>query len=228
MGKTILILITLISLFACVENKNEKQKGNINNTTKYINEIGVKQKITIGKRIERLKDIFYKHKNTNDKKKQNQLIDSFFCFFPDNFPLFVEIYGYKEISTDSTLYGQLYNDSYSHIKLFFKSNDVIEDSLFIKKIIDISINGFWESDAVAIFKSEIVDLISKNNKSFYSVLKNYKVKDIKSFWKFYFNEPHPDNLDLNKIYKFRQIDQKMFDIIDTSYKQALKDAHISG
>ena len=227
MKKLILISAALILIISCVENKKEMQNDYNNaNTVKNANEIinknDVDMKLSKELQVERLKYINNQYRITLDKKLQIQLLDSFFMLFPEHFSLLIDLYGYKEICIDSTSYGPLYNYSYSHIELLYKSEEIVGSNLFIRKIIDISLNGYWQSDAVAIFKEYLFDLLLSNKKLFCSKLNEYNEQDIESFWKFYFDEPHPENLDFNELDNFKQLDSKMYCIIKSSHDDALK------
>lgn len=227
MKKLLLITTILMFFISCVEKRKEEQNYNTNTTQNVpikADENNAKINMTEKKQIDRLKSIYNKYQTTSNKEIQTQLLDSFFILFPDSFSLFINLYGYNEISIDSTSYGQLYDCSYPHVELFFKSKEIIESDIFIKKTINISLNGFWESDAVAIFKKHLIDLLISNKKLFYSILNEYNVKDIKSFWKFYFDEPHPENFDFKQLNDFKQLDSAMYDIIIKSHDNALKNA----
>jgi hypothetical protein len=112
--------------------------------------------------------------------------EKFFEIFPDNFQLFDSIYGYKDIGIDSTYYSPLYSESLDHIIFFFDIYNIINKSIFIKKVINISLNGHWEVDAINIFQDNLQSLFMDDTKHFLKVLATYKDTEIKSFWNFFF------------------------------------------
>ncbi len=221
MKKLILIYAALTLIMSCVENKKEMQ-NDYNNANEIINKNDVDMKLSKEMQVERLKYINNQYRIALDKELQIQLLDSFFMLFPEHFSLLIDLYGYKEICIDSTSYGPLYNYSYSHIELLYKSEEIVGSNLFIRKIINISLNGYWQSDAVAIFKEYLFDLLLSNKKLFCSILNEYNEQNIESFWEFYFDEPHPENLDFNELDNLKKLDNKMYNIIKSSYDNALK------
>jgi hypothetical protein len=143
-------------------------------------------------------------------KDSNLYKNKFFEIFPDNFQLFNSIYGYKDIYSDSAYLAPLYDVSIEHIELFFTLSNTINKSNFIKKVINISLDGYWNADAVNYFQDEMQDFFLPNTEQFLKLLKSYTADEveesflnnvdqflkvlesytdieIKSFWHFFFD-----------------------------------------
>ncbi len=64
-------------------------------------------------------------------------------------------------------------------------------------------------------------LVEKNKMLFYQELKTYSEKDVKSFWSFYFDEVHPENIELNKLKENERFDPHMYTIMKSCYEKAI-------
>lgn len=219
--KKLLIFIVTILAISCSDNKNVKNNSGINIISIKVDTVD-NVNLTISQRVDSLEATcnLYSHSKSSIKE-QNNVLKKFFLFFPDNYSLFVNIFGYKTVTVDSSFYAPLYDNSDQYVELFYKSNGVVNDSLFIKKAIDISLNGRWQADAVNYFKNDLFKLIDTKRNMFYNVLKTYSIRDVNSFWTFYFDEPHPENLEFSKLNGFRGLDTQMYNIMESCYKKAL-------
>ncbi|MDR1346720.1 MAG: hypothetical protein LBK03_08495 [Bacteroidales bacterium] len=126
-------------------------------------------------------------------KDSNFYKEKFFEVFPDNFQLFDSIYGFTKISIDSTYFSPLYFVSHEHILLFFDVLNLMDKNAFVKKVINISLNGYWNADAVGIFQDEMQKFILNNIEQFLRVLEHYTDIEIKNFWHFFFDSNIFDN-----------------------------------
>lgn len=128
----------------------------------------------------------------------------FFETFPDNFQSFLNVYGYYE-DEDTFYVRSLYNVSCDHIDRLYITADVVGKADFIKKLVDISQNGYWEADAVNCFKSNLKELFLNNVVDFLIVLESYNDSEKKSFWHFFFDNiifDHPYNIrTYGKVYR---------------------------
>lgn len=169
--------------------------------------------------LKSLYSIITKSKMT-DIKKEYVL---FFQTFPSDFDCFIDIYGFRMDGNDysSMQLSPLYDESFEHIELFFKTKDYIKKENFISKLIDVSLYGYWDADAISIFKMNLFDFLENNLKSFYEILSKYNNNQIKSFWTFYFDEPHPENYDFDYLKKIDEWDKPMYKIIQDCYREAL-------
>ena len=244
----IIIFISLILLFSCkIENKKEVEKSIqkiINETSKTDDTINrdIKKKKEQKNNIDELnqrkldyslkikevktqKDsvLFLKHYFNQFKKENDSLSEIlFFKMFPDTFDKFKNIYGYDDKDNNNVVYGLLYNDY--HI-MEYKLN-YIKLEKYIKKIINISINGFWESDNVSILQDRINKLFSQNSNLFVEILKTKDDSEVESFWKFFFDGPHPENQKelYNKVLsKLKEVDEAMIPTVKRAYAKVKED-----
>jgi len=119
-------------------------------------------------------------------KDNNLYTEKFFEIFPDNFQLFDSIYGWHEIG-DSLYLHPLYFEAGEHIDFFFDLFNTMDKSGFVKKVINISLNGHYAVDAVNIFKHLMTELLLNNTEQFLKELALYTDTEIKSFWHFFFD-----------------------------------------
>lgn len=137
--------------------------------------------------------------NEQDPEKLKLLEEEFFSFFPKNFKEFVSCYGYTENrSYDYTnlsepfLFSPLYEYSKAHIDVFYNLNSISNKRL-IRRIVDVSMNGHWQGDAVNIFKYGYRTILKNNLKEFLIYLASFEYNEVESFWYFYFDGPCPED-----------------------------------
>ncbi|MES2378737.1 MAG: hypothetical protein V4553_19245 [Bacteroidota bacterium] len=105
----------------------------------------------------------------------------FFDAFPSNFKAFKKLYGWNE---QTGLGLPLTNEPPYYFSRFFEIKCISQKTL-IKKIIDVSVNGVWIADAVALFQVSAFRYAVNNNKVFLSQLQLRSKADIISVWAFY-------------------------------------------
>ena len=163
------------------------------------------------------------------KKSYQKLIDSdysknaqqkYFDDFPNSFDSFISLFGYfdkKEFPEFNP--APLYDYYFSYIEAFFKLSS-IDQEIYLKKMINICIDGFWQSNGVNLFRYVMKRKINESFKVFYSILKTYDKKKIKSFWSFYFAGPFPDYLEKLKkqtLKELNTLDKDMVAIVKEAY-----------
>ena len=129
----------------------------------------------------------------------------YFNAFPNSFVQFQDVFGYKDIIENSeTKYGPLYRQSCDFIQRYFQIVDIIDASQFCYKTINICIGGTWQSDAVNLFQSNVINIITSSSTGtcymrhaytrcfsvclkdvLYDTLEDYTDEEILSFWYFY-------------------------------------------
>lgn len=150
----------------------------------------------------RLDSLLVEYYNLSISSKNSNLYkESFFRIFPDNFQLFDSIYGYKIINEDSMYFSPLYSVSCEHIDRFYSTIDVVNKTHFYKKIINISQNGYWASDAVNCFQNNLRELLLNNTGDFIKELEFYSDIEIKNFWHFFFVNNIPNHPYIIELYK---------------------------
>lgn len=140
----------------------------------------------------------------------------YFNEFPNSFVQFQDVFGYKDIIENSeTIYGPLYRQSCDYIQRYFQIVDIIDASQFCYKTINICIGGSWQSDAVNLFQSNVINIITSSSAGtcymrhtytrcfsvflkdiLYDMLENYTDEEILSFWYFYLSSAEDIDEDL--------------------------------
>ena len=172
--------------------------------------------------IESLKDAYSKAQG-NDSTRYKKL---FFTLFPSNFVSFNSIYGYSDKSGSMPLYS-LYE---KHISLFCKLNASQPPKEYFNKLIKLGINGRWDADAVNALQDCILSHVNENSTLTITLLKQFKDIEIRSFWRFLFDGPHPDNKNVKRqfdtLYKaVGLIDKRMAELLQNEYLKLLQNSN---
>lgn len=146
--------------------------------------------IPFSQRADTLIQLSQKIHHAKNQKSLEEYHQLFFQFFPNSFALLDSLYGYEEETGPSLLY----NEAMSHIiETFFKLDNVsVED--FAQRTIEISLKGSWEADAINYFQYGLRNNTKSNIELYCKLLSKYSDDDIYSFWYFYFDGPHPENV----------------------------------
>ena len=135
--------------------------------------------------------------------------NTFWELFPGDFNQFVQFYGYSrhELGLIS-----LYNSYNEHLSYLF-SNKLTIDKKRIRKLISISIDGYWEADATGLFQDKIRNLLMYYPELFIEILLEYSDNSIRNFWEYILYEPYPyaEGFENDKGYRkfFRDIECKI-------------------
>lgn len=176
----------------------------------------------IKSKAERLQEYYLKSTKGPDTLKYQKL---FFDEFPTRFSEFDSLYGYKENVTGDLIYSGILEDhAIPHIINLFNRITCISEKNYLNKTINIAINGRWEADGVSYFLHGLQERVLKNPALTFKLLENRSDEEIKSFWYFFYDGPHPaENIpkefDIMKI-----INPKIYSLMETAHKEVLKDA----
>lgn len=147
----------------------------------------------------KLVELADKINNEQDTEKLKLLEEEFFLLFPKNYNDFVSCYGYTEnlhygstALTSDVLFSPLYYHAEAHINIFYNLKHISMKRL-IHRIVDISMNGQWQADAVSIFKHRYKTILNNNLEEFLIYLASFEYSEIVSFWYFYFDGPCPED-----------------------------------
>ncbi|HEY9533071.1 MAG TPA: hypothetical protein VIQ77_00980 [Mucilaginibacter sp.] len=138
----------------------------------------------------------------------------FFDAFPDSFKQLNKLYADKD--------GPLSSVAHEHIYLFNGLNN-INDTLYYKKIISIGIGGHWDADAIDFFQQGLRNKILGNPELTATILKNLSTKKILSFWRFYFDGPHPKKQLQEPLQRMKFINNKIYNLMVQAQTVVLKD-----
>ena len=147
--------------------------------------------------------------------------EQFFKEFPNTFGQLLELYGYNEKDKKPNI---LYNEAPNHILNLFNNLLNINDTLYYKKIIQISIGGHWDADAVNYFQDGLQKRVLDNPKLTLHLLKQITNDKIKSFWYFYFDSPHPQNQIPEQLQKIKSIDNKIYYLMLEAQNEEIRDS----
>jgi len=199
---TLMVSLLFIHVISC--------KGQVNNT---------QAKNRSKNQIEALKSDF----NKAQGKDSVRYAKLFFAEFPTNFASFNSIYGYSDKGGPMPLYS-LYE---KHISLFCKLNSTQPTTDHFSKLIKLGINGHWDADAVNALQDCILSHVNEKPGLTVTLLKQFKEKEIRSFWKFLFDGPHPDDKEVKKQYdvlykSIGLIDKSMANLMQNEYMKLVK------
>lgn len=164
------------------------------------------------KKANKIKGVYQAFFNANGVVERNKAEDLFFELFPSSFSELNSLYGF--IDGEAT---PLYNYSEKHI-FFFNEMKSINDTLYYKKLINTSIGGRWDADAIGFFQDGVREHVLKNKKLTEYLLLSYSDKDILSFWVFFFDGPHPTNA-TPSLAPYKSFDSRVLALLTKAYKQ---------
>lgn len=159
--------------------------------------------------------------NSFGNKDSLEYRKQFFENYPNTFLEFRNTYNNPKSS--------LYSQNYNHFKLF-STLEVIDDTTFMNKLINLSIGGYWDADAVTMLQLLIGKEILKNPKLLTYLLQKRTPAEIRSFTYFYFDginlrfDKFPEQLEKIKTY-----DPFIYELIKSSFQNVKSDrAYING
>jgi hypothetical protein len=145
--------------------------------------------------------------------------EQFFKEFPNTFDQLLELYGYNEKKSTPNI---LYYEAPNHILKLFNGLSNINDTLYYRKIIQISIGGHWDVDAVNYFQNGLRERVLNKPELTVSVLRHMPVDKTRSFWYFYFDGAHPKKQIPEQLLRIKSIDNKIYDLMLEVHNEVLK------
>lgn len=106
--------------------------------------------------------------------------------FPDNIDSFNALYGYSDADGPA----KLYDIHLEHIN-FFYSCDAVSDTFKLEKSFGLTLDAKWEADAPSWMQVRVIDMIEKDTELAIFVLSTKNSTEIRSFWSFLLDGPHP-------------------------------------
>ncbi len=148
--------------------------------------VGVRDTESVELQWTKLDEFAQEALNSEGTKRQESLVQ-FFELFPDDFGTFHKIYGNQE---EPILYP---TRSYSYMLHFFlpELRKAIPTEEYYKKMIGVGVGGLWEADEIGALAHHLWKLIPENVPLSIKVLGEYEEKEIRSFWYFLYDGPHP-------------------------------------
>lgn len=199
----VLTMITANLLFSCQSKSNSKLKAfiTVENDDSILNVYYLKATTSYGV-----------------EKSENERL--FFDNFPNTFGKFNQLYGFIDTAMP------LYSLGEEHLALL-ESLRSIPSNEYYSKYISIAIRGNWQADNISYFQSSLYNKINSNPKLIISLLENYSKADIKSFWHFLFDGPHPEDKQVKesfeKLYeKINSLNKEMAETMKDEYAKSIK------
>ena len=178
--------------------------------------------------------------------EKDKFLKLFFKSFPDDFVTFHKIYGSHDINypwssrlrTESirVIYGSheityppdLQSSGYMLHDILTELYNVVPIEEYYKKKIGVGVGGFWEADAVGALSHHLWKLIPENVALSIKVLEEYEDKEIRSFWYFLYDGPHPEHR-LNREHyealhpRVRDLNPEVAEQLKLAYEQLLSE-----
>ena len=136
--------------------------------------------------------------------------EHFFSIFPNTYTELVEVYGYNPASNSCNLY----DSGMVHIIQIFFNLKYIPDSLFIERLINLSIGASWEADAVNYVQHGMIKQMETTPELFLQKLDKRNDNEIEVFWRFYFDGPVKQDKIPAFLNKFRNTHNKQLKVIE--------------
>lgn len=203
-------LLLLFICFSCNDVKKE------NDSKVEVQEIVEQEQISLEERISKLREYYPKAKSGDERSEK-----LFFKYFPDDFLQLNQLYGFDREKGAMPLY----DEGVDHIaKLLFNLKS-IDKQTFLSKAISIAQEGVWDADAISYFQEGLQEKVGENLSLAIEILKSYAENDIRNFWKFYFDGPHPKSYEEQYVKlkgRIEKIDSSMASIVEESYQTLLE------
>lgn len=169
-------------------------------------------------------DEFAREALYSEGKKKHENLVRFFELFPGDFATFHKIYGYQE---EKIPYATR-NYSYMLHFLLPELKEAIAADEYYNKMIGVGVGGFWEADDVGALSHHLWKLVPENVALSIKVLEKYEEKEIKSFWYFLYDGPHPEHPFNRKHYeelypRVRDINLHIAEQLKQAYEQLLSE-----
>lgn len=126
----------------------------------------------------------------------DEALRQFFECFPNDYKTFVDIFGYRDVKDEQThevelQLSPLYDEALSYVyEVFHRTEAVVGKKVFTAKLISISLDGYWDADAMNYFHALVVGSLSRDPGGFLSQLSACSDTEIDSFWNYYFDGAH--------------------------------------
>lgn len=167
---------------------------------------------------EQLKVIYQKLTSSQGEAYDQEYFDA----FPGSFTLFVATFGDLADDHENFNPAPLYEESHSYVRAFFKLRS-IDTSTYLNKIIDICIGGSWDADAVSYLQHEVRTVTSQSVESFSQHLSNRTQEEVKSFWRFYFDEPYPPEKLPEELEQIKKLNEQVYLLMVSALSEVQKE-----
>lgn len=174
-------------------------------------------------KAEKLQELYMQASGENKDEYKIQ----FFYELPSNFVDFNMLYGYKDTG-DSIIFGLVYYDAVDHFKLLDELYFVLDEQVYFEKLISISLHGIWHADAVNYLKYRLNIKLPNKLLLFLNILSKYSNEEIKSFWYFYFDGPHPAEHLPQELEGIKELDERIYILMKSALKEVQQEWGVHG
>jgi len=138
----------------------------------------------------------------------------FLSLFPKTYEEFISLYGYNKDDKEMPLYAK-YEE---HINLFCETS-TLNKQKFAAKIVAICIKGKWDADAINMLQECALKFTNEHTILIAKELNSYGNNEIRSFWYFLFDGPHPAKNIPVDIDKIRSSDPQIYKFAKEAFEQ---------
>ncbi len=197
----------------------------------------IKKKLVLLEKRAKQLEKSYKKISCVKGKKSKKLQKMYFQAFPKNFFELNGLFGYESLGLDEakkypkSLKQKLYFYHCSHGKKYidtFFNLDAIKQDKFFNRLIDIGYEGTWEADLITEYLLYQREKVKKNLKKFCKVLSKRSDKVIEGFWFFYFDGHHPPKKIPEDLQKVKNINPRIYQLMEKALKETHKGACCGG
>ena len=168
---------------------------------------------------EKIKEYYSKSISNQDSLKCQKL---FFEYFPDKFDDFNAIFGWVGNNGIQEAHGGPLYDGHNEILFFFQLK-VIPEKEFYNKILNISIGGHWDADAINYFQDGLREKVFANPKLTFDLLQGKSDLEIQSFFFFFYQSIHPVYIKIpNEFTGMKTYDIRLYRLMEKGLNEALK------
>ena len=177
------------------------------------------QASTLAEKVQKLKDYHEKSFGHADSLHYRR---KFFEAFPNSFAELDSLYGYDDGNP-----GPLYDQGVDHIIRLFNRLECVNDTAYYKKLINTSIGGRWDADAINYFQRGLHERALSKPRLFFDLLSEYPDSKIRGFSYFFYHggiTPPPfDGIP----YNFRALKEefpRVYSQMKLAFKKAVADS----
>jgi len=113
---------------------------------------------------------------------------AYFDAFPNDYAALRKTFGFEEVSEDSVVFAEYYEQGNDMIGAFFKLDSLPMEGIAAKAI-SIARNGVWQGDGVGYFQHFLMKDFEKAPSAYLDILGSLARADQAGFWRFYTDGP---------------------------------------
>lgn len=231
MRKVFYSTLTFVLLLNCCSsgskksnNESAKQTPDLNIIEDTVNNLTKESdSIDYDMLVKKLLNSYENLKNSPDSKKY-QL--NFYDYFPNDWKTFMIFFG------SDTAYSKFLENDYKmyfdKIRLFFNRLNHISNKKIIEKAINIGVNGKWEADGVNIFQHGLKPFVKDNLDLCFRNLNKRKAEEVKSFFYFFFDGPHPPENTPEEFEKMKDEYSQVYKLMKEGHQKVLDETDEHG